>query len=138
MTIFEFFISEESAKPKRMIWAMGRPKSISRVFLSRKTCRNSFRIKVMSWRILIGFSFSIPCQLIEDFFHIVKAKLLFQVGGAVEGCDDPVHHDGYAVTIFSFVHIVGGDKNGDASVCCMIDEVPELSSGHGVDTAGGV
>src|SRR3954471_19079961 len=41
ITTLAFFISFVSAKPNSTICTMGTPKSISNVFLSRNTCRNS-------------------------------------------------------------------------------------------------
>src|SRR5258708_35519278 len=110
---------------------MGRPKSISSVFRSRKTCKNSFRIKVINCFMLIVFTFSISCQLIENIFHGTRGILLFEIRGAVEGCDDTVYHDGDAVAVFRFIHILGGGKDGYAFVGGMLDCGPELTAGEG-------
>src|SRR5258708_13584830 len=110
---------------------MGRPKSISSVFRSRKTCKNSFRIKVINCFMLIVFTFSISCQLIENIFHGTRGILLFEIRGAVEGCDDTVYHDGDAVAVFRFIPIVGCDKAGYSFFGGIIDEGPELPAGVG-------
>src|SRR5258708_12717096 len=114
MAMRESFISLDKAKPNRTICAMGNPKSMRSVLRSRKTCRNSFRIKVSSWIILVCFTLSVACQLIENVFHGGKSVLLFQPGGAVEGCDDSFHHDLDSVPLFPSVPIMSRPQQGYA------------------------
>src|SRR6266705_3581316 len=39
-------------------------------------------------------------------------------------------------TAFSFIHIVGGDKKRDALAGKIEEQVPELTTGHGIDSGG--
>ena len=73
-----------------------------------------------------------PCQLLEHFVHTPRPVLRTEVLRGIQGFDAPVHHDGDAVAIFGLVHVVRGDKDGDALVGGAVNKLPEASAGHGV------
>ena len=72
----------------------------------------------------------------EDFVHITGLERRFEGGRAVQGFDLTVYHDGDTVAILRLVHIVGGDKDRNASFGSLVDQLPELAAGDGIDTSG--
>ena len=69
--------------------------------------------------------------------HVGLVETLFQFIGCAECADFAVHHDRDAVTVFCLVHIVGGDKNSDATRSRLIDEFPKLTARGRVNTSCG-
>ena len=82
-------------------------------------------------------SFCFPGQAEKDLVHGGGGILLHQLFRAIQRFDAAIDHDRDAVAILGFVHIVGGDEDGDAAVGGRIDQAPELPPGDGVDAAGG-
>lgn len=64
----------------------------------------------------------------EYIVHRSGIELPFQLPGSVECTDDAVYHDGDAVAILRLVHKVGGDKDGDALVGSLVNQLPELAA----------
>ncbi len=63
---------------------------------------------------------------------------LLQVGDRAEG-DEFGHVDvAEAAAALGFVHVVGGDEEGDALAGELEEEVPEGAAGDGVDAGGGL
>ena len=63
---------------------------------------------------------------------------LLEVGDRAEG-DEFGHVDvAEAAAAFGFVHVVGGDEEGDALAGELEEEVPEGAAGDGVDAGGGL
>ena len=79
-------------------------------------------------------SFGITGQAKEYIVHRFYLELLFQLPRGIERLDVSVHHDADTVAILRFVHVVGGYKDRNASVGCLVDEFPKLPSGDGIHT----
>ena len=61
--------------------------------------------------------YSLTRQQCEDFVHTSQFIGASQLIRGAHGSDFPINHDGYPVTIFSFVHIMRCYKHGDAPRC---------------------
>ena len=77
-----------------------------------------------------------PRKLLEYFVHILGVEAGFQAGGRVERPDLSVHHHGDAVAVLGLIHVMGGDKNGDAFSGGLIDQFPELPAGGRINASG--
>ena len=73
---------------------------------------------------------------IEDLVHGIGVELSLELAWAVHGFHLAIDHDADAVTVFGFVHIVGGYKNGDALSGSLIDHIPKLTARYGVNPTG--
>ncbi len=62
--------------------------------------------------------------------------LKFQLSWFAHGFDLAVHHDGNAVAILCFIHIMGRDKNCRSAVRRLIDHGPEFPPCDRIDATG--
>ena len=66
-----------------------------------------------------------------------------QIGGLDNLADCPVGEEaavgdvGEPMTAFGFVHVMGGDQNGEALGGELMDLLPEIAAGLGIDAGGG-
>lgn len=83
-------------------------------------------------------AFGFAGEAVEDLLHRVGTIAGTEGGRGVEGSDLTIDHNGYAVAVFCLVHIVGGYKDGDATVCRIVDKFPELPSRGWVNASRGL
>src|SRR6476620_12284998 len=62
-------------------------------------------------------------------------ELLFEGSRCIQGFHLSVHHNGNAVAILGFIHIVCGHEYRNAISSGLIDQVPKLASRNRVNTA---
>ena len=62
-------------------------------------------------------------------------ELLLQIGWCIQCVNSSVYHDGNAVAIFCFIHIMRGYKNRHAAIRCVIDHFPKLPPCYGINAA---
>ena len=67
--------------------------------------------------------------------HIRLVESLLQLLWCPHGTYLAIHHNTDAVAIFCFVHIVGGNEDGYATLGGIVYELPELSACGGIHTA---
>src|SRR5580700_11624874 len=74
-----------------------------------------------------------------------KRDHVFRTGGGnqfartAEGDLSSVVHDGDALTeALGFVHVMGGEKNGAAGGLELLDQIPKLATGLGIEAGGGL
>ena len=60
--------------------------------------------------------------------HIGLIEFVFQFIGSANALDLTIHHNRDAVTVFCLIHIVRGDEYRNATTCCIVYQLPELSS----------
>lgn len=73
----------------------------------------------------------------EGLFQRTGAPLLDDMCGGVADQDLACVHQRNAVAALSFIHEVGGDKDGHAITPRQLDQqVPEAITGNGIDTRG--
>lgn len=72
------------------------------------------------------------------FFEATFEEVLDEVFGGVDNDNFAGVHDGEAVAEdFGFVHVVGGEDDGEAGFADGLDEFPEVATGLGVEAGGG-
>ena len=73
---------------------------------------------------------------LDDVFSTDGADELLR---CAEGDDLAVVHDGDAVAeALGFVHVVGGEDDGSAGLFELVDEIPEMATGLGIEAGGGL
>ena len=77
-------------------------------------------------------------EISKHMIHVWLIQVAFQLFGRAHCLDLAVHHDGDAVAILSLVHVVGCHEDCDATVGCIIYELPKLVSGGGVNASCGL
>lgn len=85
--------------------------------------------------ILFGKICGVAGQLLENLVQVFGRETAFEICGSVQRFDLSVDHDGNAVAIFGFVHVVRSDENCYALVRGMVDKLPELPSCGGVHSS---
>src|SRR6476619_6129003 len=64
------------------------------------------------------------------------AEDLLQLGGGAERREAAGMDDRNAMAMLGFVEVMGGDEHRGPALRQIVDEVPELAAGDGVDAAG--
>lgn len=75
-------------------------------------------------------------KLDKNVVHALCPVVLLHRFRPVKGCCTAVYHDTEAIAIFGFVHVVGGDKDGESAPGGFINHVPEAAPCNGIDPAG--
>src|SRR5258708_14150616 len=66
----------------------------------------------------------------------MPAQMLLEFRGCPKRNYAPAIHQGDAMAVLRLIHIVRADKNGVAGFRELINEVPEITAGNRIDTAG--
>src|SRR2546430_1398135 len=88
------------------------------------------------WLLVLFTSLRTLCYFKKYFVHCINRKLFFQISGAVQCFDSPINHNGNAVAIFCFIHVMRCYKYGNAFFSCFINQIPELAPRNRVNAAG--
>ncbi len=67
---------------------------------------------------------------------LARGERFLQLGRRAQGDHFAAVHERDAMAVFRLVHIMRGDENGVAGRGELIDQIPELPPGDGIDAAG--